>query len=56
MCDFDDPVAPPQPSLPVFPPRRITRSPGAGLSLLTFSAGAAAITAPISILLAAYPE
>ena len=52
VCDFEEPVAPPQPSRPVLPPSSITMSPGAGLSLLTLLAGAAPTTAPISILLA----
>ena len=52
VCSFDEPVAPPTPSLPVLPPRRITISPALGSSLTTFSFGAAAITAPTSILLA----
>ena len=49
MCDFEEPVAPPQPSLPVAPPRRITISPASGHSLLTFFAGAAPTTAPAPI-------
>ena len=52
LCSLDEPVAPPHPSLPVFPPRSITMSPFCGTSLTTFSLGAAAITAPISILFA----
>ena len=36
FCAFEDPVAPPQPSLPVFPPNNITLSPGIGLVLTTF--------------------
>lgn len=52
LCAFDEPVAPPQPSLPVFPPNSITTSPGSGLRLTTFSFGAAPINAPISILFA----
>ena len=52
VCPFDEPVAPPTPSLPVLPPRSITISPALGSSLITFLLGAAAITAPISILLA----
>ena len=56
VCDLEEPVAPPQPSLPVFPPRSRTTSPFTGLSLITFSAGAAATTAPTSILLATYPS
>ena len=50
--DLDDPVAPPQPSLPVRPPSKITTSPAIGTKRRTFSAGAAPMTAPISILLA----
>ena len=52
VCSLDEPVAPPKPSLPVLPPKRITTSPFLGSSLTTFSLGAAAITAPTSILLA----
>lgn len=44
-----NPVAPPQPSRPVRPPRRITTSPGAGCSRRTFSSGTAPSTAPISM-------
>ena len=46
VCDFDEPVAPPQPSRPVRPPSRITMSPGTGRSRTTCAAGAAPITAP----------
>ena len=46
---FEEPVAPPQPSRPVRPPRRIIISPGSEVSLITLLLGAAAITAPISI-------
>ena len=53
VWDLEEPVAPPQPSRPVRPPRRITTSPGAGRSRRTLAAGAAAITAPISMRLAA---
>ena len=53
VCDLEEPVAPPQPSRPVAPPSRMTISPGSGRSRRTFSAGAAAMTAPISIRLAA---
>ena len=49
---LEDPVAPPMPSRPVRPPRRMTTSPGAGRSRRTFSAGAAATTAPHSRCLA----
>ena len=52
VCSFDDPVAPPIPSLPVLPPSNITTSSFSGLSLLIFSAGAAPTTTPSSILLA----
>ena len=52
LCSLDEPVAPPQPSLPVLPPRRMIISPATGLFLITFSFGAAAITAPTSILFA----
>ena len=55
VCDFEEPVAPPQPSRPVLPPRRMTRSPGDGTSRRTFSAGVAAMTAPISRRFATYP-
>ena len=48
-----EPVAPPMPSRPVEPPSRMTTSPGSGRSRRTFSAGAAAMTAPISMRLAA---
>ena len=51
-CAFDEPVAPPQPSLPVLPPRRMITSPFCGTSRITFSFGDAPITAPISILFA----
>ena len=50
---FEDPVAPPIPSRPVPPPRRITISPGLGRSRITVSTGAAAITAPSSMRFAA---
>ena len=49
---LEEPVAPPMPSRPVRPPRRITTSPGAGRSRRTFSAGAAPTTAPHSRCLA----
>ena len=52
---FDEPVAPPQPSRPVFPPNRITLSPGVGMVLITFLLGAAPTNAPISYLFATYP-
>ena len=52
-CALEEPVAPPMPSRPVLPPSRITTSPGAGTSRRTFAAGAAAITAPISMRFAA---
>ena len=52
VCALDDPVAPPQPSLPVLPPSSIILSLTDGLHLITFSFLLAAITAPISILLA----
>ena len=52
VCSLDDPVAPPQPSLPVLPPTSTMMSPGSELSLFTFFLGAAAMTAPISILFA----
>ena len=55
VCAFDEPVAPPQPSRPVLPPSNITLSPGSGLNLTTFLAGAAPINAPISNLFATYP-
>ena len=54
-CAFDEPVAPPIPSRPVEPPSSITMSPGCGRSLLTLTAGAAAMTAPTSMRFAAYP-
>ncbi len=49
VCALDEPVAPPQPSLPVRPPIRIMISPGSEFSRITFLRGAAPITAPISI-------
>ena len=49
VCSFDEPVAPPQPSLPVRPPNKIIKSPSPGVSLRTFSRGTAPITAPSSI-------
>ena len=52
VCALEEPVEPPQPSRPVLPPRRITTSPSSGTSLITFSAGAAPTTAPISSLFA----
>ena len=48
VCAFEEPVAPPHPSLPVLPPSKITLSPGSGRSLITFFAGAAPTNAPIS--------
>ena len=53
LCDLEDPVAPPQPSRPVRPPRRMTTSPGAGVSRRTFFSGTAPTTAPISMRFAA---
>ena len=53
VCFLLEPVAPPQPSRPVRPPRSSTTSPGWGVSRRTFSAGAAPMTAPISMRLAA---
>ena len=52
LCALEEPVAPPQPSLPVLPPSRIITSPFSGRSRFTFSLGEAPITAPISIRLA----
>ena len=49
VCYFDEPVAPPQPSRAVQPPTRTMISPAAGRSRTTFSFGAAAMTAPISM-------
>ena len=49
VCSFDEPVAPPQPSRPVRPPTSTMMSPAAGRSRTTFSFGAAAMTAPISM-------
>ncbi len=49
VCFLDEPVAPPHPSLPVLPPRRIITSEASGVFLTTFSFGTAPITAPISI-------
>ena len=37
VWDLEDPVAPPQPSLPVLPPSRMTLSPAAGTSRTTLS-------------------
>ncbi len=51
-CAFEEPVAPPQPSLPVRPPRSKIKSPGAGTSLRTLLLGEAPMTAPISMRLA----
>ena len=56
VWDLDEPVAPPQPSLPVLPPIKMIRSPVFGFFLITFSFLTAAITAPISILFATYPS
>ena len=56
LCSLEDPVAPPQPSLPVLPPIIIMLSPATGDFLTTFSTGAAATTAPTSILFALYPS
>ena len=55
LCALDEPVAPPQPSLPVLPPSKMTLSPGSGLNLITFLDGAAPTNAPISIRFATYP-
>ena len=52
VCTLEEPVAPPIPSRPVRPPRRMITSPGSDVSRITFFLGAAAITAPISILFA----
>ena len=49
LCALDDPVAPPIPSRPVRPPRRMILSPGSEVSLCTARLGAAPMTAPISI-------
>ena len=46
---LEEPVAPPQPSRPVLPPKRMIISPGSDVSLITFFLGAAPITAPTSI-------
>ena len=54
-CSFDEPVAPPTPSLPVLPPRSIIKSLTLGLSLRTAFLGHAPITAPVSSLLAVNP-
>ncbi len=48
VCETDEPVAPPIPSLPVLPPRSNTMSPETGFSRITSSSFTAAITAPIS--------
>ena len=53
VCALEEPVAPPQPSRPVAPPKRTITSPGCGTARTTFSFGEAPITAPISILFAA---
>ena len=55
VCSFDEPVAPPTPSLPVLPPINTIISHDYGCLRITFSAGAAPITAPTSILLALKP-
>ncbi len=52
VCTLEEPVAPPQPSRPVRPPSRMMMSPGSELSRITPALGAAAMTAPISILFA----
>ena len=52
LCAFDEPVAPPQPSRPVLPPRRTITSSFCGHSRITLCFGDAPITAPISILFA----
>ena len=49
VCSLEDPVAPPQPSRPVFPPSNTTTSPATGTSRRTWLRGAAPITAPISM-------
>ena len=46
---LEEPVAPPQPSLPVRPPSRMMISPGSDVSRITARLGAAPRTAPISI-------
>ena len=56
LCDFEEPVAPPQPSRPVRPPNKITTSSGSGLIRTTFSSGAAAMTAPTSYALQRIPD
>ena len=53
LCTLELPVAPPQPSRPVRPPKRIITSPGWGCSRRTLRSGAAPTTAPISRRLAA---
>jgi hypothetical protein len=55
VCALEEPVAPPQPSRPVRPPRSITTSPGAGCARRTWSRGVAAMTAPSSMRLATKP-
>ena len=55
-CAREEPVAPPQPSRPVAPPMSRTRSPAAGSSRRTFSAGTAATTAPTSMCFALKPS
>ena len=52
VCSLEEPVAPPQPSRPVLPPKSTTMSPAAGRSRRTALRGAAPITPPISIRLA----
>ena len=49
VCTLEEPVAPPQPSLPVRPPSRMMISPGSEFSRTTARRGAAPRTAPISI-------
>ena len=49
VCTLEEPVAPPHPSRPVLPPRRMMISPGSEFSRMTARLGAAPNTAPISM-------
>ena len=49
VCFLEEPVAPPMPSRPVLPPRRMMISPGSLLLRITSARLAAPITAPISM-------
>jgi phosphoribosylformylglycinamidine synthase len=55
VCTLEEPVAPPMPSRPVFPPTRSTMSPASGSSRRTQASGTAPATAPSSMRLARKP-